>query len=230
MTDTKKKIIEKLKKILRKGDRSRNPSDAEVDQALEIAKRIMAEHNISMSEVDLSSETSPGIITVRMSHGDIPKWKLVLASVPSIICGVEGCVQDHGNGAFSIYFIGYPEDVAIAKELYGIFMETIEKRSDLMFPKFTHEGQHDSYCLGFALNLIRRAEIKIELDSKADQDSLALVVSGKKEKIKEFFEANYGAAKEPPKKEKVDIHSHAFHMGVYDAMDVSLESKRLLPE
>lgn len=148
MSENKKEIIEKVKKILALA--GNNPNQNEAIAAALKAQQLMAKFNIN--EADLGDEITEDKIESMecVTSGKTQKWRLSLALViaKNFRCKV------YLSGSGNVTFYGYDNDAAIAKEVFltmyeiGVKLSNKEKR-EARKESGTAKGIRNTFCLGF---------------------------------------------------------------------------------
>lgn len=147
MSENKKEIIEKVKKILALA--ANNPNQNEAIAAALKAQELMAKFNIQ--EVEIGEEVTEDKIDSLQAvvTGKAQKWRLSLAIViaKNFRCKVYLDGQD-------VTFYGYNNDASIAKEVFltmyaiGVKLSNKEKR-EARKESGTAKGVRNTFCLGF---------------------------------------------------------------------------------
>lgn len=150
---TNSNIIEKIQKVLALA--SNNPSAEEGQTAMLLAQKMMAENNISMSDVSVTEiKTKEVVDQVVDSSRRMSWWQNHLGGIiaDNFKCGIY-INKNRREGTTNIKFVGLKNDVELAKQIYLYAVEVIShnykeyvrKNSDRMFTK----GIKNQYILGF---------------------------------------------------------------------------------
>lgn len=148
MSENKKEVIERVKKILALA--GNNPNQNEAIAAALKAQELMAKFNIKESELG-NEITEDKIDSMEcVVTGKTQKWRLTLAVV--IAKNFRCKVYLNGNGHVTFY--GYDNDAAIAKEVFltmyaiGVKLSNKEKK-EARKESGTAKGIRNTFCLGF---------------------------------------------------------------------------------
>lgn len=175
------KVIDRIKKLLALS--GNNTSASEAESAALMAQKLMAQYDISISQVD-DIVVNEEIDTTEFHVGAGKKWKLNLASV--VARNFKCKVFKVGNE--SIVFYGFKTDTIIAKEVYEFLFKTGNRLATQAAAEYrekwgTAKGIYNSFVMGFL------AGVK----SKLDEQCLALMIVTPKEvedKYKKFTKEN----------------------------------------
>lgn len=172
---TKETVVEKVRKMLALAH-DKGATENESQSAMLMAQRLMAKHNITVSDVDVEDDEKE---VVHENVTEIQRtiwWKKSLASV---IGGNFRCItytQRYGNGKSSIVFLGLKEDVEIAKEVFAFAIDSIQHYANKYVRKISNEGYSTSgvrndFMRGYIQGLNKQFE-----EQKANNQELALVL------------------------------------------------------
>lgn len=157
------KLLSKISNLMK---RAAEADDEEGQSSIVLAQRLMAKHNISISEVQ-AFETKSEIKLAYKEFGRLFWWHKQLAIVISEAFRCQAIVS---NGTY-LKFVGLNEDAEIAKEVFEGALAHIKYRKSQMH--YATKEEKNSYVQGFILGL------KQKLDAQAQQlaaESNALVV------------------------------------------------------
>ena len=152
------KLINRVVKLFRLGDASRNSSEGELMAAVTKARELMALHNIEMVEVE----------------GRLDESK---AKELSIIVKEYTAYTRKGKFAKYDMFVGDSADAHIASELYMVLLPSLRRFTRAECGKGWSQ-MHTDYALGFGARVVQRSQEKVKLNKK-QQESMALVVTKK---------------------------------------------------
>ena len=236
MTDTDQdKLVKRISSLLTLADGDRNSSENEAASALRKAQVLMAEHGISMAEIELldDSEVSAGdqyewanACGMDINDGSCAWEKRMAHAVENITTTsfvIERGKRINNAGKVRNYtrflFYGHKADVQIAAVLFPI----MRKMARRFARRRIGDGwtiEHRSYCQGFARTCFDRSKTEFtdeETDGKAE--CFALVVQRKKSWVDEMAEKE-GRKTSPGRVSDVDPIS--FAMGQQDGRNVDL--------
>ena len=148
MSENKKEIVEKVKKILALA--ANNPNQHEAIAAALKAQELMAKFNINESELgdEITEEKIESLVCVM--EGKVQKWRLSLAVVIAKNFRCKVYLNKQGN----VTFYGYDNDASIAKEVFltmyaiGVKLSNKEKR-EARKESGTAKGIRNTFCAGF---------------------------------------------------------------------------------
>lgn len=131
-TDDKSKIIDTIRKCFALGDKTRNPSEAEAENAIRHAKRLMAAYNLTMADVvEKTGELPDKIVEEHTTpRSEPPFWETRISRVCDHLFGTKSFLSDkavYGPDGKTfrswhriVVFCGYAPDVALALEVYKL--------------------------------------------------------------------------------------------------------------
>lgn len=133
----KKKILEKIQKLLRLSEN--NPSEEEAKSAALKAQKLMNEYHIEVGK-DFETRNKEGIYIIDTYIGEGRKWKIPLANIisNSFRCKCALSTLEY------VSFMGYDIDVKVATETFKTLVSIAEK----LMEELT-ETQREPYILGF---------------------------------------------------------------------------------
>ncbi|AEG58983.1 hypothetical protein Desru_0699 [Desulforamulus ruminis DSM 2154] len=160
------KIINKIRKVLAL---TKSNYQEEAQAALLKAQELMAQHGITMSEIEISSkevDLEKQVVDTCVSESRRNTW--YEKNLSSII-GKNFRCHPYVTGGKGIYFIGLKEDVEIAKEIYLYALTTMlylatnyvkENRNKII--RITSKQLKNDYMIGFLNGLKKRFEEQVE--------------------------------------------------------------------
>ncbi len=146
--DVREKLIDRVRKLLELGDVSRNNSVEEAATAASLAQRLMIEHKISMTEIDIDEDP---IIDVDVMAGEktvnVITWKLKLlngianncfcrvvyssARRRTLICSLEGALSELPPKKGQLRVLGKKDDVDLVVYLYKYLGSEINRLCEI---------------------------------------------------------------------------------------------------
>lgn len=122
--DPFEKVMERLRNLLAL---SKSPNEAEASRAFERAQIILAEHNLSMA--DLEEPTGAVIADEEMVTSAYPwRRKLGTATASMFFCAYMYNTQKRGKTAYDVHaFVGKRHNVTVAKLMFGYLMTTVDR-------------------------------------------------------------------------------------------------------
>lgn len=152
MTDSD--LITKIQKVLALA--SNNPSAEEGQTAMLLAQKMMAENNISISDVSVTEIRTKEVVDQTIEESKMSSWwHQHLSSIISknFKCAVY-ISRNRNTGLSGIKFVGLKNDVELAKQIYLYAVETISYNcrkyvSDKKRIVISTKGMKNQYILGF---------------------------------------------------------------------------------
>ena len=181
----KEKIIDRIRKLLALATSS---NENEAQSAMLMAQKLMAQHNIEMSQVEDAPVDHEVVEEEADKKRHRTKWKRKLADV--VAHNFKCDIFFRGNGSYATIFVGKKESIEICKSVYNAAVLFIDKE----FSKYWNEEgkwlsgfdgtrieralsdsivMKDSYARGFIHRLQERFE---EQNVKAEQEGWGLVL------------------------------------------------------
>lgn len=175
-------MLEKIKKILAKAQGTNNEEEAKV--FFMKAQEMMAKAGITaedLGEVEINKGREVGEDTVMTGKKTTSNRNLSLARVVAINFKVKAILKGS-----DIVFIGFKEDVAIAKETFFAISSYMEKRRSKVYREYRKEGKEtkgirEQYTRGFISGL--------ELSFQKNVEEKGLIVVKPKE-VDEYIQKN----------------------------------------
>lgn len=188
---TQESVLAKVKKLLALGDEKSGAFEQEALNALSIAKKLIAQHNISEAELEIDTDQASegyGFVDEEAMTENVSAWQLTLVSVMMNLCGVQSYrSRSRHNGKSTIHFMGKKEDVALATASLALFIELVKRRASAFCSPSENHTSYRSYAEGFSMQLLRRSREKVEMDTPEQQASLAVVEYDRDKKLQEWM-------------------------------------------
>ena len=169
------KILDRVRKLLSLA--GNNPNQHEAASAAEMAKRILNEYNLSLSDIELQEILSKEVTFHELR---ISSWKQILAvKIAEIFdCRVYGTsdLVNHG-GKYKIVFVGNKSDVQVAyyvyEYLYRVIFNLIETKMKNNDSEFHGNTVRHNYAAGIMSVITDRltefyGKVKAESDVKVN--------------------------------------------------------------
>ena len=173
MTEVNEAIVEKIKKLLALGDTSKNTNEAEAEQALLMAQKLMAKYGVEVSAEDMSEKVE---YSFELAHHEGNKgFRITLCNIIARNFRCKAFIQ---QGV--VAFFGHKTDAVIAKNAFEFAYKFAKKNGDAQVRaakrNFRDTKQiFNSYVAGF-LN---------GLNQKLSQQCTALMIVTPKDVIDE---------------------------------------------
>lgn len=226
------KIIKRIRKLLAVGNKSKNPYEGEVNTALDLAKKLMAKNNLSLSEVEIAESSDEDVQRVySKEEKQMRFWEKLLASkVVAPIFEVEAFLHKTGYRKNSICFVGYKKDPKIAAEIYAYLVTYIKRLGK------TTEGtrkKRTSYYEGLIERLIERAKEEVYLNNleKSQQVCSRALVVVKKERINRYTAENMNIKSGRfAYRSRKDFYGDSYQRGKQAANNIDLRNRKKVEE
>ena len=183
----KSEVVAKIQKVLALANSS---SSGEAEMAMKVATRLMAEHAISMRDIEISNvEESIGKFESVIGKY---QWQRHLANVVAKHCS---CKFTYLTGTKFGYFIGYAEDVSVAEYIFSIAQRAISKEK---IPTAPWNMSQKSYNNSYRMSMVQGFSEKLAAmqdEAKAENVGYALVLLSKQSKVGLWFQKNMDTRK-----------------------------------
>lgn len=231
------RIVERIRRCLALGDKSRNPSEAEAETAVRMAKNLMAEYNLSMADVanaNMENAFGPMVEVTYEKKSTPPMWENLLVKVCVELFGIYSFIRRTEN-ADKIVFCGRENDVAISMEVYKLLKLEImslgsrweRENRNLMDWNYLSDGQWRTrrwkYQEGVVYTLVKRAHLQSEELSKADAEKSTALVVRKENDARNWAKEKYQLVQSHNRPS--GLHGDAFGQGQRDGNKVGLDFK-----
>lgn len=207
------KIVERIKKLLALGDKSRNIEEAEAEAALLKAHELMAKYNVS---VEITEEEKISYV----HETCVSKWNMGFRKPLGVIIAQNFRCECYLHGG-SIVFFGHATDAKIAREVFEFAYAFAMKEGNRCYNKNYQMGRNtqgvfNSYVRGFLVGL----------KQKLEEQSTALMVVTPPDVKREFEEMskNFGSGSGGMRNTGFD--ANAYNQGVADGKTV-MNGRRL---
>lgn len=159
MNEETENIIRKVRKLLALGDENKNGHEAEALAAMAKARSLMTEHNLSMSEVQVTELKNEGAVdkAANFRKGCVP-WERSLGGAVARLFDTQTYRHSKyvGNGKheYAMSFVGVGADAEISSLAYESLHETLERMGRNSGFSGSERG---AFLLGVAQRLGNRA-------------------------------------------------------------------------
>lgn len=221
-------IMDRIRKCLNLADITKGATEAEAIAAMAAAKKLMAEHNLSMSDIEVKEEAAAGANEAMDSiqRKDRPVWEQYMARVADNLFGTQHyftyAINKKGKQTRRVKFVGTGQDAAIAAESYTILVDLVWK----MAYDHSYTGkEHKSYCMGVANTLYARSKdsIKEETPVQAERGRGIMVI--KNQVVKVHMDK---LALRPMRRNTPSVNSEAYNHGKADGRNVNMDFRKAL--
>lgn len=212
------RIVERVRKLLAMADENSNASQGEIENALELARRLMTEHGIAEQEVQVQDYQPADIDEqVAASKSGYSKWEQRLMRVISRITDVEVILKEREK--VEVVFIGYPHDTAVACELFSSVSKSIRASARAHLGKGWN-ANHRSYAEGFVSGLGAKAR-RWQYNASKETG----IVLAKADNIRRYLDDQYSSRSSRSRRSRSNINSSAYSQGYVDGNATSLKNQ-----
>ena len=212
MTDDK--ILDKISNLMK---RAQDKDDAEGQASILLAQKMMAKHNISVSQVQIY-ESKSEVNESRVKFGRMIWWYAELAA--TIASHFRCSCMKQGS---SVIFVGLGEDAEIATAVYQGAIDHIKYRRRQM--TWASKDEKNSYIIGFMCGLDEKLEAQ-KAEIERESDSTALILQTPVE-VTDYIRNNTTRSyKTSTVTKEIDIAS--YFMGLDEGKNAELNSGRIL--
>lgn len=164
------KLIERVRKLLALSDQNRNSSESEALAALDKAQSLIAEHGLSMSEIELQEKLVETVEQKeRLTSNKPAGWiGMIYRAVYNDIFNCRYYqTKDRSLKTFKYVFVVTKSNLELAEYFCSYIIRTINDISDVEMYKYKKAGGTEngktwrsSFCFGCAGRIIERLEEK----------------------------------------------------------------------
>lgn len=206
----RERVIEQIRKCLNLA--GNNPSEAEVQAALAMAKKLMDKHDIDEAEVNVKATADQNAVNVNevdgvRRKGNVEKMDQLIAMACATLCSCKVILLRDGSMAIC-RFIGFPRDIAVAQALSEQLRIVMRTMARFKYGK-KWGNEHTSYSVGFAAKLLKRATEQQEARRAAPVEVTGAIVLAKDHAIARFHALHYTPRRMPTKKDGTERASRA---------------------
>lgn len=228
----KTKVLERIRKLFATASSGSGATEAEVETALRLAKKIMEANDLEEHEV-LSHADAAGDRARQTAYDSIVDEKPIKRSTihqfdrDTACCAslIAGCSYYIAVGR-GIRFYGLPVDVAVASALYRELINTMQTMAKVRYGETWCRNPHHHYCDGFALTLRRRAQ---EMHAaKSENVTSTAIVLCKDALLKRYGNEKLGLITGRPRKAYSSAKNNSFFTGMTDGKSVDIGANNRL--
>lgn len=233
--DRKQEIIEKIRACFARAG-CKGASQAEAETSIVMAKRLMANYNLSQAEIEIGGEDSENPDTSNIvEEGGLDHYKILeqyeitLTHVCEHLFNVQPLIKNGWNkltgktGKYMV-FIGKELDVALAKEVYSILRADVNALAKTLGVEVSKSDKYQ-YRLGVVYTLCERAKEMAKGLSKEEESKCTALVLVKNAAVQKFMDQTYPNLK--TRNSRINM-SGAFLEGRKDGKKVSMNFNRKL--
>ncbi len=219
---TRERIIERVRKLLALSNSS---NEHEAALAAAHAQRLLAEHNLAMSELDLQDEGA-GEVELKVAK-TVPKW---LSSLFATVANAFDCfpIVTTTSDCSRLRFIGVGEDPAVASCTVQSLLQALRRLASLSQRSYeARNGRlaasdrqriRSSYLLG-GVHGVRQALAVQKVQTPTTSTALVPV---KDALIRQYREENFGQLRTRRSRSST-VYADAFQQGTLDGAQLQLK-------
>ena len=173
------KIMDRIRKCMALGDITKGATEDEAATAISMAKKLMQEYGLNMSDVEVKQEAAAGAnsATDTIQRKDHPQWEFAIARVADALFGASHYLT---SAPFTgkdgrpkgwvrrVAFVGVGQDAQLASEVHTILVNAIWK---MAYDHGYTGNEHKSYCTGVAQMLLKRARETVKDTTPAQAET-----------------------------------------------------------
>ena len=228
------RILERIVKLFALGGEHANTTEHEMMAAITAAKRLMAQYNIHLADVERASgkDIKDVQFAIHRHVAYTRKMTSLAAYDYNVALAVEKLTQTRalihrvvrgGSKYVSMQFVGGEADTHIAAELFLTLLGSVRRFARAARGAgWSHA--HTSYALGFSARLIDRAKAMLDDLTPKEAATYALVVQTKEQQLARWMDENTKGA---DRRRKSNIDTMAYYEGYRDGDRLSMSSKVL---
>ncbi len=217
----REKIIERVRKLLALSNSS---NEHEAALAAAHAQRLLAQHNLAMSELEVKEEGAGEVELIVAKV--VPKWILFLFSIVTNAFDCSPVITTSESGS-RLRFIGVGEDPAVAVCTFQYLMKELRRLASLYLRfletskgKITRPSDRSRIRNSYLLGGIQGVKHSMSAQkAKTPTTSLALVPV-KNALVEQYMEQNFSELRTRQTR-KSSIITSAFNQGRHDGLHIS---------
>lgn len=211
----KEKIIDRIRKILALANGT--SFEGEANTAMTMAQNYMKTYGLSMTDVELGESLDEPIVHELVDRQKPMKtWEGILAVA---VGTVTDCRPVRVSNSV-LSFIGYKQDVDMAKMLFSMLREATRRAGRKLYPNDT--AMRRSFYLGVADRLAERAKAEKQTNT-TDNTRYALVVQEKSTRVNSWIDQNKRLTQSRMRQQRV--HGSAYEEGRRHANSMDLGNR-----
>jgi hypothetical protein len=157
MDDARRRVKDKITLLLRKTTEA-GCTEAEAQSAFALAMRLMAEHNLSMADLDAASHGGSATVFVEQTTGNIGQW-LAEYQLACSICtrhffvhAFKTTTVHQGSNGLTITFFGTRENVDVARFVFSSLLAAFDRLwlAHRKRKPWSPKGDRRAYVVGVA--------------------------------------------------------------------------------
>jgi hypothetical protein len=220
----KSDIIDKIRKLFALGDRTRNPNEGEVKTALGMASKLMKEHNLNLSEIDLEKQKEDISEEFSKTRSIIAFWERKLAKMVAKLFNCDAIINANYNRNRGYIFIGFKEEAKLASQCYEYLDYNIRILAN------TYSKQKMDFYAGITDRLQERINEEIKLNTPQETSKCTAIVCCKDKLIKSYEKKNMSLTMERRSKPDIDEVSPDYYKGYLSGDKLDLQNRKKINE
>lgn len=229
----KERIIDKIVKLFKLGHADANTTEAEMMAAITRARTLMAQHQISMAEVEMSKgKSTADAMQWKLEHynaytrrgSNLAPYDQHLAAAVGTLTQTRPYLSHRTAGYVSMVFFGDEGDVQLAGQIFLIWLQDIRRMARDRYGRGRGQdwsAQHTAYAVGVADRLQSRARELVRGLSPAQEQTWALVVQSKSTAIASAWnQMKFGKVRRGR-----SVDPDAYHQGLVDGQSFNMNTK-----
>ena len=172
-------IILKIQKLQALAEEGRGATEAEINTAMAHIKRLLAEHNLSMSDIALKATPKANVIEGGVPSDDDYYNRLSEERLHFVVCNLTNTKhfyrRYHGAGR-NVIFIGYKADVEIAKALLTSLREVVKAMAINYWKENGKSVSKRAYKVGLVMRMLERSKEKVDMGKDNEKYGALIVV------------------------------------------------------
>lgn len=130
MTNNREVILEKIKNLLNTST-EKGASEAEAQSAILLAHKLLAKHNLSLSEIEAGSKSAVEVKEDYVAEGVLNWWEKNLGNVISENFNCYVFIRRNGTKSSKLMLLGDIADIEVAKSVFKYASAQIEHHARL---------------------------------------------------------------------------------------------------
>ena len=194
MNEVQQKVVDRVLKLFKLGDRSRNGSEVETLAAVTKARELMTQYGLSMADVSASEAPSTSHSlhvnvnaksSYRIKGRRFALYDDILGSAVDLICQTRQILWQSSDGYVTRFFVGEEVDAAVASAMFVLMLDEMRRAARrTLGPGWSYS--HTSYCIAYSSRVAERARERVEI-SAVHAEKMALVVYSKQTAIATYL-------------------------------------------
>jgi hypothetical protein len=215
----KSDIIDKIRKLFALGDRNKNPNEGEVKTALGMASKLMTQHNLTLSEIDLEKQKEDIGKEYTNTKPIISFWERKLAKIVAELFNCSPIINANYNRDRGYLFVGFKEEAKLAAQCYNYLNNILRILAN------THAKHKLCFYAGITDRLQERVNEEIKLRTPEQTSKCTTIVCCKDKLIKSWEKKNMNLTLEHRRKPIIDEVSPDYYIGYLAGGDIDLQNK-----